>query len=226
MTLVELLVVLTIIALLAALTMPVFRAGQVSVQRTSCLSNMHQIGIALSLYTEDYDRSYPTYKVDPASAAHSADFVYWHDHFCRGNRLQPGQVTWTSTLAPYVSSLTRDDTHSSEIFFCPADRDRQTRPVTSYEFKMLLAQGIREDEVVDPAATAMIWEQWSYHLDTQYSEHDRRAQMNILFVDGHGRFTRLSDATTALFGMAPNLHWLFVGKGNSEIYNGQDVFGN
>src|SRR5689334_19985442 len=84
MTLVELLVVLGVLALLAAILFPVFRYGIVSVQRGVCLSNLRQVSMALDLYTEDYDRTYPSFRVDPSSAIRADDFVYWYNHFCRG----------------------------------------------------------------------------------------------------------------------------------------------
>ena len=58
-TLIELLVVISIIAILAAMLFPVFARARENARRTSCLSNMKQIGLGFLQYTQDYDESYP-----------------------------------------------------------------------------------------------------------------------------------------------------------------------
>src|SRR5579859_3254993 len=58
-TLIELLVVIAIIAILAAILFPVFAQARESARRTSCLSNMKQLGLAFLQYQQDYDESMP-----------------------------------------------------------------------------------------------------------------------------------------------------------------------
>lgn len=52
-SLIELLVVITIIALWAALLFPVFASAKRQAMKTSCLSNMHQLGVGIGLYEAD-----------------------------------------------------------------------------------------------------------------------------------------------------------------------------
>src|SRR2546427_8248605 len=54
-TLIELLVVIAIIAILAAILFPVFAQVRQKARLTSCLSNLKQLGSALSMYVQDYD---------------------------------------------------------------------------------------------------------------------------------------------------------------------------
>ena len=58
-TLIELLVVIAIIAILAAILFPVFAQAREAARKTTCLSNMKQIGPAMMMYIQDYDETYP-----------------------------------------------------------------------------------------------------------------------------------------------------------------------
>ena len=59
-TLIELLVVIAIIAILASILFPVFARAREKARQTSCLSNMKQLGLACSMYAQDYDELLPT----------------------------------------------------------------------------------------------------------------------------------------------------------------------
>jgi prepilin-type N-terminal cleavage/methylation domain-containing protein len=52
-TLIELLVVIAIIGILAALLLPVFGRAKEAGRATACVSNLHQIGVALQVYVDD-----------------------------------------------------------------------------------------------------------------------------------------------------------------------------
>lgn len=58
-TLVELLVVMSVIALLGALLLPVTMRVRGTARQIQCVSNLGQLGKALTLYTDDNDHWYP-----------------------------------------------------------------------------------------------------------------------------------------------------------------------
>ena len=59
-TLIELLVVIAIIAILAALLLPALSRSRVAARSAVCKGNLHQIALAISLYTGDFG-AYPLY---------------------------------------------------------------------------------------------------------------------------------------------------------------------
>jgi prepilin-type N-terminal cleavage/methylation domain-containing protein len=77
-TLIELLVVIAIIAILAAILFPVFARARESARRSTCLSNLKQIGTATLMYLQDYDDTYPNGLVlaVPGPAAGSFAVMY------------------------------------------------------------------------------------------------------------------------------------------------------
>lgn len=107
-TLIELLVVITIIAILAAILFPVFARAKAAAKQTVCISNLKQIGTAITLYMGDHDDIFP-YAVD---ASDKYDPNIWNSQPAFQAQI-PNMLELPDALFPY--------TKSKEIFKCPAD---------------------------------------------------------------------------------------------------------
>jgi prepilin-type N-terminal cleavage/methylation domain-containing protein len=107
-TLIELLVVVAILAILAALLFPVFSRAKASARQTNCLSNLSQVGRAISLYMADHDDIFP-HALD-AVDKHVPDI--WNAHPDFRARI-PYMPLLHDVLQPYLKSY--------EVFRCPSD---------------------------------------------------------------------------------------------------------
>jgi prepilin-type N-terminal cleavage/methylation domain-containing protein len=58
-TIIELTIVISIIAILAAILFPVFAKAREAARSSSCKSNLYQIGLALQMYARDHDGRLP-----------------------------------------------------------------------------------------------------------------------------------------------------------------------
>ena len=226
-TLMEMLVVLAVIALFAVIVMPALTRAHRSANRATCFNNIHQCGLAVSMYIEDYDNVFPTYRVDTHYAAQPESLLEWHDAFCRAAGGQPDQISWVSLTRPYASARSHalqssTPNNGMDVYYCPED-DARNAAATSYEFKMLLATGLPLSQIHSLAATTLLWEQWAFHGETVLSEYDRRAEMNMVFVDGHTAWVRLSSTTNALYSKGPDLHWLPSDPAIPAQYREEDV---
>ncbi|MGB9797903.1 MAG: type II secretion system protein [bacterium] len=92
-TLIELLVVIAIIAILAGILFPVFTRAREQARKAACLSNGKQLGMALAMYSQDWDETLPI----------------WYTP-CHG--FPHGPLMWTEQLYPYIKNW--------QVFQCPS----------------------------------------------------------------------------------------------------------
>jgi len=105
-TLIELLVVAAIISLLAATLFPVLAQVREKARQSACISNLHQMGAALLMYSQDYDETAPNAQwIGPEAFPPN-----WS--FGKSSR---------DLLEPYVQN--------TGIFVCPSDTELAQLPL-------------------------------------------------------------------------------------------------
>ena len=111
-TLIELLVVIAIISLLAAIILPVFFSVRGKARQTVCVSNLRQIGLAISLYAQDADELYP-YGKDPSD---------YDTHNPNIWQLNPNPNYYNQVIAMQpLQDILMPYSQSKDIWHCPSD---------------------------------------------------------------------------------------------------------
>jgi prepilin-type N-terminal cleavage/methylation domain-containing protein len=103
-TLIELLVVIAIIAILAAILFPVFAQARESARKTACLSNMKQIGLAITMYIGDHDEKFFIQPWPGGCPTNETGYFQYNPNHPRQH--------WATMIHPYVKN--------AGVFDCPS----------------------------------------------------------------------------------------------------------
>ena len=212
-TLIELLVVIAIIAILAAILFPVFAQAREKARATACLSNLKQVGLALMMYTQDYDETNPPYN-DGVTNFNDANVVATTPNFL-------------GCLTPY--------TKNKGIYFCPSVPDVggaqgcNANNCTSFLGNATVI-GVSLAIVPNPAeivytqelfnkrsfafmrprvvsATAGTYSWWHFPRGIGSLENYTTVHMeggNVLFCDGHAKHRKAKSMRSSDYGLTPN----------------------
>lgn len=182
-TLLELLLVIAILAVLAALLFPVLTRSLERARGTHCVANLRQIGAAVNTYMADWDDRFPW--------ARSASAVRYND--------PPNIPGWYEVLAPYV--------HNQHIWKCPSDTGethtadpmgfrQRTPPLwasgSSYEYPGASFAGVvlagRPTSFAEDSSRILLsfeYRPWYESYDPKGTIRWEPARMKALYCDGH-----------------------------------------
>ena len=219
-TLIELLVVIAIIAILAALLFPVFAQAKEAAKKTSCASNLKNIGLAMTLYGSDNDDYFPNTNVTGL----------W-----TGRRFRVPIMPYLGIALKQTSPTSYDMTSISGLLYCPSDSTKQSFDYTSYSYVSSLyrpwsflqtvtnlfqlagdgqcpigtCSSVSWTEVQFPSSKIMVYEwinahkpgkagpvgPWGKNVGFNVGPGAFEGQRNMVFVDSHAKFINASAMT-------------------------------
>jgi len=163
-TLVELLVVIAVLALLAALLLPVVNKAKEHGKSAGCLSNLHQTGIALQIFVQDNENRMPV----------------MYDALVGTNA-----TVLTNTFAT-LDVVLSNQLGNVRVLLCPSDgRGLFARTGSSYAWNSLV-NGQDADHLTvfsidfDPHNIPLVFDKEAFHAAL-----GKGRGVNYLYADGH-----------------------------------------
>ncbi len=165
-TLIELLVVIAIISILAAILFPVFAQAREKGRQAACISNQHQIALALTMYRSDYDEVNcryrfcdPAYANDPLCANLATATIptgpletWWAPYDNNiSSEPKPLPTSYTGLKAGFLQPYVKNQ----QIFRCPSYPEGQVGYAMSYIYNGPMGQ---PDAFITNPTVYFVWD--------------------------------------------------------------------
>jgi len=127
-TLVELLVVISVIVVLMGMVLPVLQSSAARAREVKCLSNLSQMAKAIITYSGNHDGFLPS----PAHVNKDGDWDLNDDSLFDGDRTEVSanpkrysynSWTWKGKIIYYVGTVSLDEDQLYQLFKCPSVRN-------------------------------------------------------------------------------------------------------
>jgi prepilin-type N-terminal cleavage/methylation domain-containing protein/prepilin-type processing-associated H-X9-DG protein len=217
-TLVELLVVISIIMLLAALVVPVIKRAQNSSMKAASASNLRQIGVAMMSYTAEHGR-FPPPRSNPNVANSYATVFGWVGKKPLRTTAAGNLTADKRPLNAYLGNFTADS--EVKVAHAPADRvcDASGTGVSAYDWfgssysfnfsrereslipensEPRTTESISPGRIIHPARFIVAmeygaWDSLSGDPGDNARWYSKTNDFNLLFADGHVGFHRVEE---------------------------------
>jgi prepilin-type N-terminal cleavage/methylation domain-containing protein/prepilin-type processing-associated H-X9-DG protein len=209
-TLIELLVVIAIIAILAAILFPVFARAREMARKTSCLSNLKEMGLAMLMYNQDYDERMVLWQQGSGNFSWDSEgYALSYDRLLQpylkndaisgcpsdlsvGNPLSAG-----GSFPPVKGHVIRSFSIPGNIGgnWCNTPTNPQPNPPALAAIpEPTLTIGLNERDNC-ASTTATYWGWCSVNDSESETAWRHNAQGNFVYVDGHAKNTHYDPAS-------------------------------
>jgi prepilin-type N-terminal cleavage/methylation domain-containing protein len=213
-TLVELLMVIAIIAILAALLLPMISAARSKARVTTCMSNLRQISLGVRMYSDDSNDASPSAGPAAATSTNVVSLYSGYKEFmknyvgvkgvsssrdklfaCPADTFYPNFITNGPLPLHYVQESFHDVPFSSFSSYMFNGGDNVTRKFEKFEVTLPGLSGIKLSSIRHPARTVLVAEYsaavpWSWHEPSPGLMFND-AKKVVSFVDGHVSYIKI-----------------------------------